>query len=130
MVEKVIYIANDGTQFNTEAECLAYETSDLFLSAKIHIHLMDCNGVIRSFNNWDEFETALENESTCYMNIDNGIDENTLDEIDDFIKEYYGLCEMIPLEVGEYRRDKDEDVWISYKEEYERFQYNWRHRRG
>ena len=130
MVEKTFYVAKDGMMFESKEKCMMYETSNIFSAAKQYIHLMDCNGIAYSFNNWDEFENALSTSRTCYMNIDNGIDKNMLCSIEDFMKDYYGLYAHIPSHAGEYRWDEDEEEWISYEKDFEKFSYNWRHRRG
>ena len=129
MVEKTVYVANDGKVFESEEKCRMHETSDLFSAAKKYIHLMNSNGIIRDFDCWEELEKVIECYA-YYITIDDDIDKNLLRNIDDFLKSYYGLYAHLPSNSGEYRWNEEEEEWISYEEDFKKFSHNWRHRRG
>lgn len=61
MTEKVIYIADDGTEFEDEDECRGYETTQELLPLFKKVQMWnDCEELIPTPTNWAEIEIALE----------------------------------------------------------------------
>ena len=61
MVEKVIYIADDGTEFDYEDACREYETAQEILPLFENVQMWDCcEKPIPTPTCWEEIETALE----------------------------------------------------------------------
>lgn len=61
MVEKVIYIADDGTEFDYEDECRNYETAQDILPLFENVQMWDCcEKPIPTPTCWEDIETALE----------------------------------------------------------------------
>lgn len=61
MIERVIYIADDGTEFEDEDECRAYETEQGILPLFKTVQMWDdCEKPIPAPTCWTEIESALE----------------------------------------------------------------------
>lgn len=61
MVEKVIYIADDGTEFDYEGACREYETAQEILPLFEKVQMWDCcENPIATPTNWEEIENALD----------------------------------------------------------------------
>lgn len=61
MTEKVIYIADDGTEFEYEDDCCEYETAQELLPLFENVQMWDCcEKPIPTPTCWDEIETALD----------------------------------------------------------------------
>lgn len=113
---RVAYYADDGTEFETEAECSKYERRlhDLMYEHQHNsLHAYDNNGHEVDFSECDleDLEDAFQDIS--YIKFDNE------KAIEIFLEQarYYGMCEIDddlrrPLVVGErYFYDWDEDEW-------------------
>ena len=61
MTEKVIFIADDGTEFEHEDDCRNYETAQDLLPAFEKVQMWDCcENPIATPTNWEEIENALD----------------------------------------------------------------------
>lgn len=61
MVEKVIYIADDGTEFDYEDACREYETAQDILPLFENVQMWDCcEKPIPTPTCWEEIKSALE----------------------------------------------------------------------
>lgn len=61
MIERVIYIADDGTEFEDEDECRDYETAHELLPFFENIKMWDdCENLIPIPTCWEEIKIALE----------------------------------------------------------------------
>ena len=61
MVEKVIFIADDGTEFEYEDACREYETAQEILPLFENVQMWDCcEKPIPTPTCWEEIESALE----------------------------------------------------------------------
>lgn len=61
MVEKVIFIADDGTEFEHEDACREYETAQELLPLFENVQMWDCcEKPISTPTCWEEIESALE----------------------------------------------------------------------
>lgn len=62
MIERVIYIANDGTEFEDEDECYNYELKQKILPLFEEVQMWDeCENPIPTPTCWEEVESALGN---------------------------------------------------------------------
>lgn len=61
MIEKVTYIADDGTEFDYEDECRDYEMAQEILPLFENVQMWDCcEKPIPTPTCWDEIKTALD----------------------------------------------------------------------
>ena len=61
MVERISYIADDGTEFEYEDECREYETAQELLPLFENVQMWDCcEKPIPTPTDWEEIENALE----------------------------------------------------------------------
>lgn len=61
MIEKVTYIADDGTEFDYEDECRDYEMAQEILPLFENVQMWDCcEKLIPTPTDWEEIENALE----------------------------------------------------------------------
>ena len=61
MTEKVIYIADDGSEFEYEDDCRNYETAQEILPAFEKVQMWDCfEKPIPTPTRWEEIENALD----------------------------------------------------------------------
>ena len=61
MTEKVLYIADDGTEFEYEDDCRNYETAQEILPIFEKVQMWDCfEKLIPTPTNWEEIENALD----------------------------------------------------------------------
>lgn len=61
MIEKITYIADDGTEFDYEDECRDYEMAQEILPLFENVQMWDCcEKPIPTPTDWEEIETALE----------------------------------------------------------------------
>lgn len=104
MIEKITYIAYDGTEFANEDECLEYEDEKYFAEFKDHVHLFDGERCPMPFS-YGNFEDCF------YILID---DEKALAS---FIAtmENNGYTEL-PRAVGVYEYNTRRDKWMDLRE--------------
>lgn len=112
---RVVYYADDGTEFEFEDECREYERNLSFLLHELQngIHAFDDNDKAIDFNNYeiDCLEDAFQNIS--YIKFDNQGAINAFKErANEFGLSDIEACLRRPLVVGErYFYDWDEDKW-------------------
>ena len=113
---KTVYVADDGTEFESEKECREYEKkiTDLIYEFGYSIHAYDEDGEPVELDddpeNWEDSFQKIE-----YIKFD------SQKAIDVFLEQAssYGLCDITydikrQVKVGErYFYDWDEDAWIS-----------------
>lgn len=112
---KVVYCADDGTEFETEQECRDYElkTADFFEECA-HVHAYDDNEDVINFRDYE-----IENMENAFQDI-SFIQFDTQKAIDLFMEKgndygLLGIHEDIkrPVKVGErYFYDWDADEWV------------------
>lgn len=113
---KTVYIAEDGTEFETESKCRKYEEKLVTFLHELHngIHAFDDDGDIIDFNDYDIdcLEEAFQDISYIKFDSKKAI-EVFAEKANDF-----GLCDIEhdihrPLEVGErYFYDWYKDKWV------------------
>lgn len=122
---KIVYIADDGKEFDTEKECKEYEDNRPDIKKLIWDEVLigyDQNGVILEYNLADpDFTDEDWLENVFYMRVTRGL---TKKEINDFYIEY-GF--NLPFTTkGLYRYDWESSSWISYEEDYANFKKKWK----
>ena len=103
MIEKIVYIANDGTQFDKESDCLNYEFKQTIENFTVKIWDEDKNPL--DFNNY------LSLEKIWYIKIEHPEQAKILDEL----HEQAGL--YTPFN-GDYKRNLIGLWWYSDNEEF------------
>lgn len=128
MIEKTIYIAEDGTQFNFEEDCIAYENAQLYSNteAKNEIFCFNRNNKRYFPASFDDFEDL----KSFYCESQRAYD--LLKEVEARVCAKYLPFESDSEEPEEYEEEKasfvkthwlwgvnDDDVWIclEYEEE-------------
>jgi hypothetical protein len=109
---RIAYYADDGTEFETEAECRKYERrlSDLLYELRNGIHAFDDYGKVVNFNA-DDLYYAFERISYLKFDSQKAIDA-FMDKANDFGVPYLENGVKKPLVVGErYYYDYHEDIW-------------------
>lgn len=121
------YIACDGTQFKTEAECRNYENNSInFLQQLTKVKFFDKWGDLvemPSYND-EDFEDTFERKvcsSAIYFCV---LSEDFTVPMEKYVNRVFGE-DFIPCKKGAYRYDMEEYKWISYEEDYNNFIKNW-----
>ena len=129
MIEKTIYIAEDGTQFNFEEDCIAYENAQLYSNteAKNEIFCFNRNNkryFPASFEDFEDLKSFYCESQRAY---------DLLKEVEARVCAKYLPFESDSEEPEEYEEEKasfvkthwlwgvnDDDVWIclEYEEEF------------
>ena len=109
---RTVYIADDGTEFDSEKECRAYERrlDNLLYELQNGIHAYDEDGDVIEFD-VDDLEYNF--EQITYIKFDNqkAIDV-FMEKTNDFGMPYFRHNIERPLVVGErYYYSYDEDAW-------------------
>lgn len=105
---KILYIADDGTQFHDEDECLAYENRINKWSKITKSRFWDVMRVPMTIEQW------LDDPETCdYMDVAND-EEAAL--IREYLRDVIGLCHPWPdyhvaPTAGRYYYSHDDDEW-------------------
>ena len=112
---RVAYFAEDGTEFETESECIQYERkfSDLVHELQNGIHAYDEQGNFLDLGNWDMEDLEYAFEQITYIKFDNqkAIDV-FVEKANDFGLPCFEHNIKRPLVVGErYYYSYDEDAW-------------------
>ena len=111
---KVLYIAEDGTQFDCEEDCAFYEIHTM-VNSSLQKKLKGFNreGKEVSQTDWEDWW-----ENSDYI----VVHEDLTDKERDFFKSILGFT--VPIHEGIYRYDKY-DEWLDYNEEKKKFESRW-----
>lgn len=106
---KIVYYANDGTEFETQSQCEAYEKEQEDARKNFTSHFYDYDG--------DEIslEEVMDN-NTDYHLIDyfDIKTEKDLQIIHDVLFDQCGIT--VPDDVGRWYYDYDKDKWCNYED--------------
>lgn len=112
---RTVYIADDGTEFDSEKECRAYERrlDNLLYELQNGIHAYDEQGNFLDLGNWDLEELEYAFELISYIKFDN---QKAIDVFVEKAKDFGLPCFehgiKRPLVVGErYYYNWHEDGW-------------------
>lgn len=124
MIEKIVYVANDGTAFNSQDECLEYEASTEFFDLLQSITFFSDDGKVIDFeNNISAFSNTL--DDAAFILIPSYLKDERIKYFSDtIISDLYG--KQFPTATGFYRWDYADDEWVSYKAEMQSFIKKWK----
>lgn len=122
MIEKTMYIANDGKAFDDEEDCREYEArmefSDILQSVTL---FSEDSKVIEFGNTLFTFNEAL--DDAVFILIPSYLKDERIKHFSDTVYELDG--KLFPTTTGLYRWDYIRDEWVSFKAETLRFIENW-----
>lgn len=123
MIEKTMYIANDGKTFENEEDCREYEARMEFSDILQSITLFFEDGEIIDFfkNSLFDFDRAL--DEALFILIPSCLSDERIKYFSDTVSEFDG--KQFPTATGLYRWDYNRDEWVSFKAETQRFIENW-----
>ena len=125
MIEKTVYVADDGKEFETEAECVEYEQHSIIESVLKGIILYDSyeEKTITNFVSLKDFYEKYENSRFSFLIIKDCVNEDNLLEFENIF--YYHFGTHIPQHTGVYCWDNDAEEWITFEEDMARFMSKW-----
>ncbi len=122
MIEKTMYIANDGTTFEDEEDCREYEARMEFSDILQSVILFSEDGEVINFeNNLDAFYEAL--DEAIFIRIPSSLKDERIKNFSDTVYELDG--KPFPTTTGLYRWDYNMDEWVSFKAETHRLIEMW-----
>lgn len=122
MIEKTVYIADDGTTFEREEDCREYEARMEFSDILQSVTLFSEDGKIINFkNSLFAFCEAL--DDAVFILIPSYLRDERIKYFSDTVSELDG--KLFPTTTGIYRWDYNVDGWFSFKEEIQHFMENW-----
>lgn len=121
MWEKIVYVANDGTEFKSEEEAFEYEMKDALtiLSNLDNFIAFDSEGSVMNTNP-DELPYTLENAYFMDVKTEKAID--ALKSAD----AAYELSAALPDDIGHFRWDDNKMKWIELLEDLEELNDAWK----
>ena len=123
MIEKIVYVANDGKEFDDKDECVEYETqteiSDILQSVTFYSE----QGEVISFDNdINSFQVAL--DDAIFILIPSYLCDKRIKYFND--KVMYALYgKEFPTATGLYRWNCDNEEWVSFVTESHQFAAQW-----
>ena len=125
MLEKTVYVADDGKEFETEEECVEYEQHSVIESVLKGITLYDEyeEKTIANFINLEDFHEKYENSRFSFLIIKDCVNEDNLLEFENIF--YYRFGMHIPQHTGVYCWDNDTEEWVTFEEDMARFMSKW-----
>lgn len=126
MIEKTVYVADDGKEFETEAECVEYEQHSIIESVLKGITLYDSyeEKTIANFVNLKDFHEKYNNSRFSFLIIKDCVNEDNLLEFENIFYYHFGM--HIPQHTGIYCWDNDTEEWITFEEDAAQFMNKWK----
>jgi len=122
MIEKTMYIANDGKAFEDEEDCREYEARIEFSDILQSITLFSEDGKVIEFGNTlFTFDEAL--DDAIFILIPSYLRDERIKYFSDTVSELDG--KLFPTATGLYRWDYNMDEWVSFKAETHRLIEMW-----
>lgn len=122
MIEKTMYIANDGKAFENEEDCREYEARMEFSDILQSITLFSEDGKVIEFGNTlFTFDEAL--DDAIFILIPSYLRDERIKYFSDTVSELDG--KLFPTATGLYRWDYNMDEWVSFKAETHRLIEMW-----
>ena len=120
MWEKVVYVANDGTEFESEEEAFEYEMKDAgaILRDTDHFVAYDSNGRPMS-TEAPELEYTLENAYFMSVKTEEAV------EALETAQRAYSLRMPVPEEIGHFRWDDRDSEWRELLDDLHELNDNW-----
>ena len=124
MIEKTVYVADDGKEFETEEECMVYEKRDAINEVLNAVTLCDIDGdMVKITTNLKDFVDTYNQTFIKYLIVDSSVNEEDLARFSNFLYHLYGV--EFPTCAGKYRWDDDQENWIEFEEELKLFKAMW-----
>lgn len=122
MIEKTMYIANDGKAFEDEEDCREYEARMEFSDILQSVTLFSEDGKVIEFGNTlFTFDEAL--DDAIFILIPSYLKDERIKHFSDTVSELDG--KLFPTATGLYRWDYNRDEWVSFKAETHRLIEMW-----
>lgn len=122
MIEKTMYIADDGKAFENEEDCREYEARIEFSDILQSIILFSEDGKVIEFGNTlFTFDEAL--DDAIFILIPSYLRDERIKYFSDTVSELDG--KLFPTATGLYRWDYNMDEWVSFKAETHRLIEMW-----
>jgi len=123
MIEKTVYVANDGKEFDDEDECVEYEAQTEFSDILQSITFYSEQGEVISFDNdINSFQIALDDAN--FILIPSYLRDKRIEYFNNKVMgELYG--KEFPTATGLYRWNWDNEEWISFTTETQQFAEKW-----
>ena len=122
MIEKTVYVADDGKEFDDEYECIKHETQTEFSDILQTVTFYSEQGEVISFDNdIDSFSNALGDAN--FILIPSYLRDEHIKHFNDKVMSVYGA--EFPTATGVYRWNWDNEEWISFTSETRRFTEKW-----
>lgn len=122
MIEKTMYIANDGKAFEDEEDCREYEARMEFSDILQSVTLFSEDGKVIEFGNTlFTFDEAL--DDAIFILIPSYLKDERIKYFSDTVSELDG--KLFPTATGLYRWDYNRDEWVSFKAETHRLIEMW-----
>lgn len=111
---KLVYIANDGTQFNTMQECKDYEREQATSQAAICEVFKFFDGEWQKVKTINELDVLVFDAATTHIHLLRDLTETETDYL------YKEINYNGPIKKGLYRWTEDE-MWIKFQDEFDEF---------
>jgi len=124
MIEKTMYIANDGKAFENEEDCREYEARIEFSDILQSVTLFSEDGKVIEFGNTlFTFDEAL--DDAIFILIPSYLRDERIKYFSDTVSELDG--KIFPTATGLYRWDwhNDNDGWISFETDVSQMTKQW-----
>lgn len=122
MIEKTMYIADDGKTFENVEDCREYEARMEFSDILQSITLFSEDGKAIHFEN-SIFELDKALDDAIFILIPSYLRDERIKYLSDTVSELEGT--QFPTTTGLYRWDYNRYEWVSFKAETQRFIENW-----
>lgn len=125
MIEKTVYVANDGTEFENERECLEYEASTDFSDILRAVDFYSEKGeIIPSGHDLTQFNRAYDDALFIVIPSSSKLKDERIEKFsDDVMNEVYG--KVFPTATGIYRWDGWNEEWVSFEADSEELNERW-----
>lgn len=117
MIEKTVYVANDGTEFENEEECLEYEAvtnfSDILHTVLFH---SETGEIIPSNHDLNQFNRAYDDALFIVIPSSSNLKDERIKKFsDNVMNDLYG--KIFPTTTGIYRWNAWDDEWTSFEDD-------------
>lgn len=125
MIEKTVYVANDGTEFENERECLEYEALTDFSDILRTVDFYSENGeIIPSGHDLNQFNRAYDDALFIVIPSSSKLKDERIKKFsDDVMDEVYG--KTFPTATGIYRWDGWNEEWVSFEDDSQELNEKW-----
>lgn len=120
MWEKVVYVANDGTEFKSEEEAFEYEMKDAGAILRNTDHFVAYDSIGRPMNT-ENPELGYTLENAYFMSVKT---EEAVEALET-AQRAYNLDTPVPEEIGHFRWDDRNSEWRELLDDLKELNDNW-----